>query len=92
MKEMQTKLFTIAASSTAILDQNTSTLKYMKIQNTHATQDVYIHMGAGPATTANGWKLAAGEDMTVEGEISNKIFAIGSGAGTTIMVLWDRPN
>jgi hypothetical protein len=51
------------------------------IQNNHATQTLHLGNDAD-VTTANGLKLAAGTSVTLE--TAGVIWAIGSGAGTTV--------
>lgn len=52
------------------------------IQNNHATQTLHLGNDAN-VTTSNGLKLAAGASVTLEG-YQGAIWAIGSGAGTTV--------
>ena len=60
------------------------------LQNTHATQIVYV--GGATQTDVDattGWPLAAGKSIYIEGEIGQNsgFWVLGSGAATTFMFL-----
>ena len=51
------------------------------IQNTHATQDLYLGYDSS-VTDANGFKLAAGQSIEIKSH-QGPVYGYGSGAATT---------
>jgi len=81
---------TIGGTSAILVDQINAvgSIKYLFIQNTHASQDLYVRLDGATATTANGIKIAAGkaaEFYLPNITFANDITAIASGASTTVI-------
>ena len=87
---MITEAFTIAITSTDILANKPSGLTFFSIQNNDATNPIWVRIGTGAATVANGWKLAAGESLSIKNPINNEIRAISTGGNVSAIVAWDR--
>jgi len=74
-------------------------MAYILIQNTHATQDLYLNLtgaagASGDAVVGEGVKVAAGSSYEMTREKQNipggRIAGIGSGAATTVLVTSDK--
>lgn len=74
----------IGASSGELIAAGTYA-NWLTIQNTHATQNLFITFGA-TATSAD-FKLPAGAALTLPFGVANALNGIGSGAGTTYSVI-----
>jgi len=81
---------TIGGTSAILVDQVSSVgaIKYLFVQNTHATQDLYIRLDGATASAANGIKIAAtkaAEFRLPNITFNNDITAFASGAATTVI-------
>jgi len=82
----------IGAASAIVIDHSpTGRISYCLIQNTHASQDLYICLDGATATTANGIKIEAGKayEHHFRAPIKNDITGIASGAATTAIVSYE---
>ena len=83
---MEQSNVSIGATSAVVIDHSpTGEISYCLIQNTHASQDLYIRLDGATVTTANGVKIAAGKayEHHFRTPIKNDITGIASGASTT---------
>jgi len=75
----------VGTSSATLLAANSAT-KSLTIQNTHATQTLYVSTTT-PATNLNGIAIAAGIGYQFPFVPTNALYCLGSGA-TTTYTLW----
>lgn len=74
----------VGAASALIKAANTHAT-WLTIQNTHATQDLFLSF-TNPATTSD-LKIAAGSSITWNNPPTNAVYGIGSGAATTFAIM-----
>lgn len=74
---------TVGTSASQLLSAS-SAVNDLIVQNTHATQDLYV--GASGVTTSSGFKIAAGTSYRFE-NFRGDLYGIASGAGTTVIVV-----
>jgi len=76
---------TVGAASVNILSEKVSR-QYLIIQNTHATQSLFINFGVAAAIT--DLEIIPGGNYEPLTAPYNTIFAISSGVGTTVIIVW----
>lgn len=72
-------------TTAALILQGAALRSHLVIQNTHASNDLFIG-GSDAVTTSgatSGIKVPAGESFTLDG-FTGSLFGIGSAAGTTV--------
>ncbi len=71
------------ASDAPVLTKPSNKRTFLLIQNTHATQDLFIGFGIKPSS-AIGVKIAAGGSLLLDAVVAqNDVYLAGSGAATT---------
>ncbi len=86
-----TQPFTVGSTSDlVILEKSVSIRTLLIIQNTHATQDMFVSFGTTAASSI-GLKLVAGGNLLLDTFIpQDDIHVIGSGAGTTGSLIYSN--
>lgn len=82
---------TVGTTAVQLLANNPGRRRALVIQNVHASNDLYLGLGASAntVTTSNGIRIKAGETYS-DGEpncYSGPIYGIASGASTDVRVL-----
>ena len=75
---------TVGTASALLLAANTKR-SVVTVQNTHASQTLYI--SATDPATVNDLAIVAGASMTMSPAPSNALYALGSGAATSYAIL-----
>lgn len=83
---------TVGTSSAVIIDHDpTGEISYCLIQNTHASNKLYVRLDGATATTANGILVDAGKayEHHFRKPVKNDITAIADAASTTVIVSYE---
>lgn len=80
---------TVGTSEVEIVAAIPGRRRALLIQNTHASNDLYLGFGAGTVTTSNGIKVPAGGSFADNEPncYSGQVRGIASGTGTPVRVL-----
>lgn len=82
---------TVGTSAAQLLADTPGRRRALIIQNTHASNDLYLGFGpnASGVTTGTGIKLVAGDTFTDQGDrcYSGAVYGIASASGTPVRVV-----
>ena len=69
-------------TAAAVISAAGAARRIFKVQNTHASQILYLGPSSAVSSTAYAWKLVAGASVDLDG-YNGALYGYGSGASTT---------